>query len=368
MPLAAPPPSHNPASGSHPLLSAVPTPPQPQAPDVLSLQCMQVVGGHTAQAASFRVSGMAIQARCQPLVTSDVAASGGDLFFVSACVQHKIGRVFLADVAGHGEPVASTAAILHRWMQRYLNHTDQTAFVSRLNRLFARGPILSAPLQPITHAAPFATALALSFYEPTGTISFVRCGHPPLLLYSAKRGTWRVMTEDIEPGVGQVINLPLGILPDTLYQAIELKAEPGDAILMYTDALIEQPDPQASHGPHHQGVANKQLGVDGLVSHLNRIWQAARDQGLDPRTDAAAGQWLLSALIHPQRLDHTLQDDATAILVAISPEHGPRPTWMQKLKAAATVARDTLIWPLTRKAPALPPISEPKAARTGVRF
>jgi hypothetical protein len=325
--------------------------------------CLQVVGGHSQREASFTVAGLHVHARCQPLTSASGTSTGGDLFFVSACMQEKIGRVFLADVAGHGEPVAATAALMHRWMQRYLNHTDQTTFVSRLNRLFSRGPLTAISAAA---AAPFATALALSYYGPTRTLSMVRCGHPPLLLYSARRGTWRAMTEDIEGPAGSIINLPLGIFPETVYQAIELTAEPGDALLLYTDALIEQPDSDPRPTTPNT-LSPPQLGVDGLVRQLNALWQAARDQGLDPSVDGAAAQWLLQRLIPPATGPSAAIDDATAMLITIAPKHRPA-SIPARLRSLASIAKATITWPFTGTPPALPPITEPKASRRGIRF
>jgi hypothetical protein len=57
------------------------------------------------------------------------AQHGGVVYDASICATGRIARLLLADVAGHGLSVASTAADLRTLMRRFVNRLDQTEFV-----------------------------------------------------------------------------------------------------------------------------------------------------------------------------------------------------------------------------------------------
>lgn len=59
------------------------------------------------------------------------AKAGGDVYYASSCATGRISRLLLADVWGHGNAVAATAADLRILMRRFVNHLDQTEFVRR---------------------------------------------------------------------------------------------------------------------------------------------------------------------------------------------------------------------------------------------
>ena len=61
------------------------------------------------------------------------AQQGGDIYYASSCATGRITRLLLADVSGHGQKVAATAADLRTLMRRFVNRLDQTEFVRLLN-------------------------------------------------------------------------------------------------------------------------------------------------------------------------------------------------------------------------------------------
>src|ERR1700683_1272913 len=108
------------------------------------------------------------------------AQRGGDVYYVSSCATGRIARLLLADVSGHGQSVASTAADLRTLMRRFVNRLDQKEFVRLLNEQFTA----------LSRHGSFATAVVTTFFAPTGRLSVCNAGHPRSLLYSAADRTW----------------------------------------------------------------------------------------------------------------------------------------------------------------------------------
>lgn len=76
----------------------------------------------------------------------------------------------------------------------------------------------------------FATAVHVLVHLDTGAYSLLSAGHPPALRWSARAATWRR-----ESAAG----MALGIVPDPEVPAVHGVLEPGDALMFYTDGVIE---------------------------------------------------------------------------------------------------------------------------------
>ena len=63
---------------------------------------------------------------------------GGDVHYLSLCVGGIVTRILLADVAGHGDLVASTSTALRQLLRRFMNAKRQDRLVAELNREFTR--------------------------------------------------------------------------------------------------------------------------------------------------------------------------------------------------------------------------------------
>jgi serine phosphatase RsbU (regulator of sigma subunit) len=220
------------------------------------------------------------------------AQRGGDVYYASSCATGRITRLLLADVSGHGNSVASTAADLRALMRRFVNRLDQTEFVRLLNQQFAA----------LSEAGTFATAIVSTFFAPTQRLIVCNAGHPRPLLYQAAKREWTLLgadpaTEDPSPN-----NMPLGIVDMTEYEQIDVELETGDCVLTYTDALIESRDAD--------GVM---LGEEGLL----RIVRLFGD--VEPR--------LLTKTLLREIADrypgNLTEDDVTVLLVRAN-GHKPR--------------------------------------------
>src|SRR6266436_9314302 len=98
------------------------------------MQCMEVWGGSQLTSAGVEMGGLDAWVYSKPF---GEAQRGGDVYYASSCATGRITRLLLADVAGHGNTVASTAANLRTLMRRFVNRLDQTEFVRLLNQQFA---------------------------------------------------------------------------------------------------------------------------------------------------------------------------------------------------------------------------------------
>jgi serine phosphatase RsbU (regulator of sigma subunit) len=121
-------------------------------------------------------------------------------------------------------------------MRKHVSTANQTQLARELNAEFTR----------ISKEGRFATAVLATYFAPTDHLIVVNAGHPPPLWYRSDRQTWQLLeappleTQDTERAqeIG-VPNLPLGIIEPTPYVQFAVPLQPGDLVVLYTDALIE---------------------------------------------------------------------------------------------------------------------------------
>ena len=244
------------------------------------MQCMEVWGGSQLTSHGVEFGGLETWVYSKPY---GQAHAGGDIYYASSCASGRISRLLLADVAGHGDSVAATAADLRRLMRRFVNHLDQTEFVRLLNQQFAA----------LSREAVFATAIVTTLFEPSRRLTVCNAGHPRPLLYRAAQRKWELLG-DLGPGAKLgPSNLPLGILDITEYDQFDVELECGDCLLSYTDALIESCDADGKH-----------LGEDGLL-RITRLLGEKEPQAL------------VESLINQiaARYPENLSDDVTVLVV-----------------------------------------------------
>ncbi len=211
------------------------------------MRCMEVWGGNRAVQHSFEAAGLRIWAFSQPF---ENAKGGGDVYYLSSCASGRITRMLLADVSGHGEQVSNVAKGLRDLMRRNINVIKQTRFVSAMNRQFAA----------VNQGSNFATALVTTFFAPTKTLSVCNAGHPPPLIYRQRSKQWFELTGEDQIGK-EISDIPLGVADEAIYYQQDVRLEPGDMLLSFSDAVTE------SSGSDGHQLGGK--GVLKLVSELN---------------------------------------------------------------------------------------------------
>src|SRR5215471_13624842 len=118
------------------------------------MQCMEVWGGSQLTAQGVVFGGLDAWVYSKPF---GQAHAGGDVYYASSCATGRITRLLLADVSGHGQSVAATAADLRTLMRRFVNRLDQTEFVRLLNSNFAA----------MSRTGSYATAVVTTFFAPS---------------------------------------------------------------------------------------------------------------------------------------------------------------------------------------------------------
>ena len=255
------------------------------------MSCMEVWGGSQLTTRRVEVGGLDAWVYSKPF---GAAKRGGDVYYASSCATGRITRLLLADVSGHGNTVAATAADLRMLMRRFVNRLDQTEFVRLLNQQFTA----------LSEAGTFATAVVSTFFAPTQRLIVCNAGHPRPLLYQAATHEWKFLGADPVEEEASPNNMPLGILDVTEYEQFDVELASGDCVLSYTDALVESRD-----------ADGEMLGEAGLLRILRHIGD------VEP-------QFLTKTLLREiaDRFPANLTEDDVTVLLVRANGHRPRPS------------------------------------------
>jgi sigma-B regulation protein RsbU (phosphoserine phosphatase) len=211
------------------------------------MQCMEVWGGSQLTSSGVELGGLDVWVYSKPF---GEAQRGGDVYYVSSCATGRISRLLLADVSGHGQSVASTAADLRTLMRRFVNRLDQKEFVRLLNEQFSA----------LSRHGSFATAVVTTFFAPTGRLSLCNAGHPRPLLFRTHDGRWSFLGHQDHPEKKGPSNIPLGLFQIADYEQLDVELDPGDCLISYSDALIESRD-----------ADGEMLSEEGLLRIVNLL-------------------------------------------------------------------------------------------------
>jgi Stage II sporulation protein E (SpoIIE) len=194
---------------------------------------------------------------------------GGD-FVVSAC-DGKTLEVALVDVSGKGIDAGTRALLLSGAFGGLLGSVPGDEFLSACNAYLRRG----------SAAEGFVTAVHLSLDLPSGEYVISSAGHPPAVHYDAAAGRWRLT---------RAHGIVLGVLPDlrgVANQSEHGTLQRGDALMLYTDGLVESPGRDIDAGTDRLlGEAERMLatgfsqGAPALVATMQRTIGAADDCAL----------------------------------------------------------------------------------------
>jgi Stage II sporulation protein E (SpoIIE) len=184
---------------------------------------------------------------------------GGD--FVVSYSDGKMLEVALVDVSGKGIDAGTRALLLSGAFGGLLGSVPREEFLSACNAYMRRGAASEG----------FVTAVHLSLDLATGEYVVDSAGHPPAVHYDAAAGRWRLT---------RARGIVLGVLPDLHGAASESEhgvLQRGDALMLYTDGLVEAPGRDIDAGTDRLlGEAERMLttgfraGAPALVAAMQR--------------------------------------------------------------------------------------------------
>jgi len=102
----------------------------------------------------------------------------------------------------------------------------------------------------------FATAVHLSLDLVTGAFEIRTAGHPPAVHRQAGSGRWQVLRTE-----GPI----LGLIKDAEFTCVSGRLAPGDAVLLYTDGMVEEPRRDID------------LGIDRMLGEMESLLRGTWD-------------------------------------------------------------------------------------------
>ena len=146
----------------------------------------------------------------------------------------------LVDVSGKGVEAGTRALLLSGALGGLLGSVRPDGFLAAANRYLDRQ----------RWDEGFATAVHLVVDLTDGSFSVESAGHPPVALFDAGSGRWSLLGAE---------GVALGLLPEASYDVVTGRLDRGDALLLYTDGLVEVPGRDLS------------VGIDKLLGEAERL-------------------------------------------------------------------------------------------------
>lgn len=182
---------------------------------------------------------------------SELRSAGGTPFAGDFVVASRVdGRLEVAvvDVSGKGQGAGTRALLLCGAIGGLLSALPPSEFLAGANRFL---------LQQEWDEG-FATAIHLSLDLGTGRYVIRSAGHPPAAIRHAGSGRWEVIDSE-----GPI----LGLLDDAEFPATSGEMRPGDALLLYTDGMVETRTRDIS------------LGIDRMLGQAERLLRGQFEGG-----------------------------------------------------------------------------------------
>jgi Stage II sporulation protein E (SpoIIE) len=174
------------------------------------------------------------------------ASFGGD-FVVSTC-DGKTLEVAVVDVSGKGVDAGTRALLLSGAFGGLLGSVPASEFLSACNAYLRRSDRYEG----------FVTAVHIALDLTTGSYVISSAGHPPAAQFDSGSGQWRL---------AQARGIVLGVVPDLRADGEHGLLRQGDALMLYTDGLVEVPGRDID------------VGIDRLLGEADRLVTAGFSGG-----------------------------------------------------------------------------------------
>jgi hypothetical protein len=180
---------------------------------------------------------------------SALRSAGGTPFagdFIVACATPGHLHLVVVDVSGKGEEAGTRALLLSGAFGGLLGALPPAQFLPAANDYLLRQDWDEG----------FATAIHLTLDLDGGTFEVRSAGHPPAALRHAGAGRWAVLATE-----GPV----LGLMPDAEFTAAVGRIAQHDALLLYTDGMVEEPRRDID------------LGIDRMLGEAEHLLRGGAD-------------------------------------------------------------------------------------------
>jgi len=172
----------------------------------------------------------------------------GDFMVASRSHDGRSLQVAVVDVSGKGEQAGSRSLLLSGAFGGLLGALPADAFLPAANDYLLRQD----------WSEGFATAVHVSLDLGTGAFELRSAGHPPGVQLLAGSGRWAVHEAE-GPVLGLMADAEFSVVPGTLNH--------GDALLLFTDGLVETPQRDIS------------LGIDKLLGQGDQLLRSGFEHG-----------------------------------------------------------------------------------------
>ena len=189
---------------------------------------------------------------------------GGDFMVSTLADQGKRLELALVDVSGKGLDAGTRALLLSGALGGLLGAVAPERFLSAANDYVLRQEWEEG----------FATALHITIDLQTGHYRLTSAGHPPAVHYSGGSGRWQVI--DLE-------GMILGFSPEATFGVMEGQLNRFDALLLYTDGLVEVPGRDLSVGIDRLLGAAENMIPRGFDGGANRLVETVAPEAEDDR-------------------------------------------------------------------------------------
>jgi Stage II sporulation protein E (SpoIIE) len=193
----------------------------------------------------------------QWVTESALRSAGGTLFagdFIVASATGERLDVAVVDVSGKGDAAATRALLLSGAFGGLITAVPPHEFLTAAN----------AYLLGHRWDEGFATAVHLSLDLTSGHFEVWTAGHPPCMHFAAGSGRWHALQSD-----GPV----LGLIEGAEFESVRGVMRPGDAMLLYTDGLVETAKREID------------LGIDRLIGEAETALHGGQPDRVDRLVD-----------------------------------------------------------------------------------
>ena len=177
---------------------------------------------------------------------------GGDFIVASRATDGSTLELIVVDVSGKGIDAGTRSLLLSGAFGGLASAVSPDRFLVDANEYLLRQEWDEG----------FATAIHLHLDLVTGDFELRKAGHPPAIWLHAGSGRWSILDSD-----GPV----LGLMADATFEVVRGRMLPDDALLMYTDGVVETVSRDIGSGIDKLAGRGQLLSTSGYDRAANKL-------------------------------------------------------------------------------------------------